>query len=185
MPPDASDTKRRILAAARAEFAAHGFAGARVDRIAEHAQANKRSIYVHFGAKEQLFDLVIAQALAELEAGVPFTPNDLPGYAGATFDFLVATPAFARINIWSLLERTEPTAVEGASYGRKVEALRAAGVRDPVDTLALVMGLATSWLATSPALRALAPGDPMSPKRLAEYREQIVSAVAAVVNRKP
>ena len=33
----------------------------RVDRIAEAAQANKRLIYVYYGSKEQLFDVVLAQ----------------------------------------------------------------------------------------------------------------------------
>ena len=38
---DAEATKARILEAATAEFAAHGIAGARVDRIAASAGANK------------------------------------------------------------------------------------------------------------------------------------------------
>ncbi|MGV7813193.1 TetR/AcrR family transcriptional regulator, partial [Mycobacterium kansasii] len=80
-PPDASDTKRRILTAARSEFAQSGFAGARIDRIAEQARANKRSIYVHFGPKEQLFDIVVAGVLSEMAEAVHFTPDDLPGYA--------------------------------------------------------------------------------------------------------
>jgi AcrR family transcriptional regulator len=44
MPGDAEATKRRLLDAARDEFAAYGIAGARVDRIAEAAQANKAQI---------------------------------------------------------------------------------------------------------------------------------------------
>jgi len=39
---DAGATKLRILAAARVEFADHGYMGARVDRIARTARANKR-----------------------------------------------------------------------------------------------------------------------------------------------
>src|SRR5690349_22775956 len=54
-------TRERILSAATAEFARHGLAGARVDRIAERAGANKRMLYHYFGAKEDLF-------LAALEA---------------------------------------------------------------------------------------------------------------------
>jgi hypothetical protein len=38
-------TRERILAAALAEFAAKGFAGARVDLIARRARANKRMLY--------------------------------------------------------------------------------------------------------------------------------------------
>ncbi|MCU1609211.1 MAG: TetR family transcriptional regulator, partial [Pseudonocardiales bacterium] len=39
--------RARLLDAAFAEFAQHGLAGARVDRIAEAAQANKGLIYVY------------------------------------------------------------------------------------------------------------------------------------------
>ncbi len=49
MVRDAAATRARILAAAVGEFAEFGEAGARIDRIAEAAGANKRSIYVYFG----------------------------------------------------------------------------------------------------------------------------------------
>ena len=52
-------TRADILAAARAEFARLGLAGARVDTIAEASGANKRMIYHYFGGKEQLFEAVI------------------------------------------------------------------------------------------------------------------------------
>jgi AcrR family transcriptional regulator len=64
MPPDSTATKARLLGAALTEFAEHGIAGARVDRIAEQAGANKRLIYVYYGNKEQLFETVVGQALA-------------------------------------------------------------------------------------------------------------------------
>jgi AcrR family transcriptional regulator len=51
--PDA--TRGRILAAATAEFARYGLGGARVDRIADRASANKRMLYYYFKDKEGLF----------------------------------------------------------------------------------------------------------------------------------
>lgn len=45
----------RILAAAAAEFAARGYAGARVDRIARRARVNKAMLYYHFGSKQGLY----------------------------------------------------------------------------------------------------------------------------------
>jgi AcrR family transcriptional regulator len=48
-------TKQRILASATAEFARYGLGGARVDRIALRAGANKRMLYYYFGDKEGLF----------------------------------------------------------------------------------------------------------------------------------
>lgn len=43
------------------EFAEHGLAGARIDRIARHAQRNKAMIYYHFSSKEDLYRETIAE----------------------------------------------------------------------------------------------------------------------------
>ncbi len=56
-----SSTRQRILDAARTEFAAHGKAGARVDRIAQQAGINKAMIYYHFQSKENLYMEVIRE----------------------------------------------------------------------------------------------------------------------------
>jgi AcrR family transcriptional regulator len=45
----------RILEAAAHEFAARGYAGARVDRIARRAAVNKAMLYYHFKSKQQLY----------------------------------------------------------------------------------------------------------------------------------
>jgi TetR/AcrR family transcriptional regulator len=49
------NTRQKILDAALAEFARYGLGGARVDRIAQRAGANKRMLYYYFGDKEGLF----------------------------------------------------------------------------------------------------------------------------------
>ena len=69
MPPDATDTKRRLLKAAYEEFSARGLAGARVDRIAAAAKANKQAIYAHFGNKDDLFDRGRTAAQQEVDRG--------------------------------------------------------------------------------------------------------------------
>jgi AcrR family transcriptional regulator len=66
---DADATKARILAAATAEFARLGLGGARVDRIALSAKANKQMIYHYFGSKERLFTAVLEAAYADIRAG--------------------------------------------------------------------------------------------------------------------
>src|SRR6185295_18532994 len=48
-------TRQRLLKAAAAEFAARGFAGASVDRIARTAGVNKAMIYYHFKSKAALY----------------------------------------------------------------------------------------------------------------------------------
>lgn len=181
MPPDPTNTKRRILTAARIEFAEFGLAGARIERIADKAQANKRSLYVHFGPKEELFDVVVAQALSELAEHVPFTATDLPHYAGALFDYLIATPATLRLTVWAGLERPKASAAEKRVYQPKVEALTGRFGPRAVDVLALVLGLVTSWMSASPALRAHATAAPWSKARLKAHRALLVNAVEAVV----
>jgi AcrR family transcriptional regulator len=49
------NTRQKILEAATHEFARHGLGGARVDRIATRAKANKRMLYYYFGDKDGLF----------------------------------------------------------------------------------------------------------------------------------
>ena len=65
---DAEATKNRILLAAKKEFAQKGLAGARVDEIAERADANKRMIYHYFESKEKLFQTVLEDAYLDIRA---------------------------------------------------------------------------------------------------------------------
>src|SRR5688572_12945477 len=102
---DSAATKQRILDAATAEFAEYGLAGARVDRIAIRAEANKQLIYAYFGNKEELFDNALETNICLLLDTVPFTADDLPAYAAALFDFAVAHPQLVRLVRWHQLER--------------------------------------------------------------------------------
>jgi AcrR family transcriptional regulator len=69
---DPERTRARILDAATREFARFGLGGARVDRIAARAGANKRMLYYYYGDKDGLFLAVLEHAYegirtAELE----------------------------------------------------------------------------------------------------------------------
>ena len=63
---DADRTQQEILAAAMAEFAAHGFGGARIEAIAERAGVNKKLIYYYFEGKDELFLAVLEQTYADI-----------------------------------------------------------------------------------------------------------------------
>ncbi len=63
---NAEATQKRILKAAKREFARHGLAGARVDVIAERADINKRMIYHYFGSKKALFQRVLEEAYIDI-----------------------------------------------------------------------------------------------------------------------
>ena len=63
---DPARNRERILAAALDEFARYGLGGARVDRIAARAGANKRMLYYYFGNKEALFLAVLESRYAHI-----------------------------------------------------------------------------------------------------------------------
>jgi len=65
---DPEGMRLRILEAAKQEFATHGLAGARVDRIAVKAGANKRMLYYHVGKKEALYLAVLEGAYEKIRA---------------------------------------------------------------------------------------------------------------------
>jgi len=58
------DTVHRILDTAAEVFAGSGFAGARMDEIADRAGVNKATIYYHIGDKETLYARVLHEHFA-------------------------------------------------------------------------------------------------------------------------
>lgn len=59
-------TRARLLQAAVDEFSAHGYSGARTDRIAQSAGTNIRMLYHYFGGKDDLYVVVLETVLADL-----------------------------------------------------------------------------------------------------------------------
>ncbi len=70
----AGQTRERLLAAAREEFAARGFDGAKVDRIARRARINKAMVYYHFPSKAALYLAILREQ---------FTPSPCRRVRGA------------------------------------------------------------------------------------------------------
>jgi len=65
---NADRTRAAILASALEEFARYGLGGARVDRIATRAGANKRMLYYYFGDKESLFLAALEDRYAHIRS---------------------------------------------------------------------------------------------------------------------
>ena len=65
---DPDRTRQRILVAAAQEVARDGLGGARVDRIAERAGANKRMLYYYFGDKDGLFLAALEDRYAHIRS---------------------------------------------------------------------------------------------------------------------
>ncbi|MFC4606531.1 TetR/AcrR family transcriptional regulator [Streptomyces maoxianensis] len=127
MARDVALTRGKLLAAARAEFIAHGIAGSRVDRIAASAGVNKERIYGHFGSKEKLFQAAIAEAMGELAALVSPQDGSLPAFVGRIVDFHRRDPSFLRLLMWEALHYgAEPQDVTHSRqewYTRQVQQL--------------------------------------------------------------
>jgi AcrR family transcriptional regulator len=183
MPRDSEATRSRILDAAIEEFSEYGLAGARVDRIAAAAAANKRSIYAYFESKEKLFDAALHHVLAKMIADVPLTEDDLPGYAGRLFDYHLAHPQGFRMNTWRQLERPASGPESGAMYSHKVAALANSPKQraiPPTDLIVLVNGLAYAWLMSPRDLLGADGSNPDSAARLAQHRAAIVEAARRI-----
>ena len=208
MPRTSAPTRARLIAAAAAEFADHGLAGARVDRIAAAAAANKRAIYDYFGSKEGLFDAALIRVIGDLNDAVPLRPDDLPGYAAELFDYLLAHPAAVRMIAWRRLERPQagpglngsyvehmmavrdqagpaaigPAAIGPAAIGPAAIGPAAIGPAaiGPVDLVVLVIGLANAWHLSSADLLPAAGQDPADPQRIALHRSAAVEAARRI-----
>lgn len=101
---DPEATQRALLAAAIAEFAEKGLAGARVDEIARRAAVNKQLVYHHFGNKEDLYRAALEQVYGEIRAreqalrlGNLAPEAAMERLVGFSFDYLLEHPEFVAL----------------------------------------------------------------------------------------
>ena len=66
----AAGSRDRVFAAAAAEFAARGYAGANMDRIARAARLNKAMIYYHFDNKAALYREILRDMFGAVRSAV-------------------------------------------------------------------------------------------------------------------
>ncbi|WBO69090.1 TetR/AcrR family transcriptional regulator [Streptomyces camelliae] len=161
MAYDSAATRERILAAATREFAAHGVSGARVDRIATEAKANKRAIYDYFGDKNKLFAVVLERALAELAEAVP-PSEDLPGYAARLFAYHRARPEALRLVMWEALEigdqQVPAEEARTRHYQDKIDAAASGGAGGDARTRVFFTLALAGWSIAMPQLRRMILG---------------------------
>jgi hypothetical protein len=127
---------------------------------------------------------VFGQAIAEMEAEVPFDPHDLPGYAGRLVRLHERRPEIMDLCTWQRLERcdSEPSQAGVAFARAQIEAIaeaQAAGDLPahfpPGVLLGLVLHIATGWAAASPEYET-AIGVP-DPDERARHIENAVRAL--------
>jgi AcrR family transcriptional regulator len=189
---DPERTKARILEAATAEFAAKGFAGARVSEIAARAGVNQQLISYYFDGKEGLYREMSRRWRAhEAEA----IPDELPiaemirRYVRAAVDNLGG-----RLLAWDVLARVgedegEEAQERNARLRHEVEVIRARQRAGELDdrfdpaALHLITLSAANALAVYPHLaRGLFGTDAASPELVERYAEQLALLISSLEN---
>lgn len=109
-----ASSKEAILAAARREFAARGFSGARVEAIARAAGCNKAMLFYYYASKEKLYRAVLAQALGEIFAEIGSVVHGglsperfMERFPEIYILFLARNPDLPRILVFDLIHNPE------------------------------------------------------------------------------
>jgi AcrR family transcriptional regulator len=176
-------SQERILEAALAEFAAQGFAGARVDRIARRARINKRMLYHYFGAKEELFRAVLRRKMEQRSAWLASAPEDITERLPFWFELACRDREWIRLLEWEALQWGESRVLDedcrGESFRQALDRLRQMQTRGQLASgfaaaqLMLSMMALTAYPLAFPQLTRLVTGleasDPEFQRQRAEF----------------
>lgn len=181
---DPERTRRLILDAATVEFAAHGYAGARLSAIAARAGVNQQLISYYFDGKEGLY-LALGERWRQRqsELATPGTPlsDQLRRYALE----VLHDPDGVRLLAWSGLEYagpgTDPDQAPRSErlrgYVEEIRARQEAGrLPDEVDPACLTVMLMAAAMATTTlphVVEGVCGGDPRSPEFVRHYADQV------------
>ncbi len=121
--------KEVILKSAIVEFSRYGLNGARIDRISNRAQANKRMIYYYFGSKNSLYNHVLNLVYQGIVSTLKDSLADYPSTASpaqkiqvtweAYFRYLSDHPEYVSLISWENLQRgrySEDAGVERVTH---------------------------------------------------------------------
>ena len=201
---DADKSQQAILSAALDEFARHGLAGARMDRIAEQAEVNKRLIYYYFTSKDDLFLAVLENAylnIREAEKRLHLRdlspPQAIRRLTEFTWDYYIAHPEFMTLlnsenlhqgrhlaksqRVRELNSPLIETLGEILERGRKEGIFR--GGIDAVQLYVSIAGMAYFYLSNSYTLSAIFGRDLMTPKAHHERLSHMCEVVLGYVLR--
>ncbi len=137
-PPGAAvprSTRERLLDAARQEFAARGFEGAKVERIVQRARVNKAMLYYHFPSKAALYHAILKEQFIAVAEGVETVRRSGAAPADQLRHFIerLAHEALARPHFPPMWLR------EVADGGRHLDASVVADIRRVVETLGAIL----------------------------------------------
>jgi AcrR family transcriptional regulator len=181
---DRADTTARIFAAATAEFAEFGIAGARMDRIADNALSSKALIYSYFGDKEALFAAVLRSKMIELAEAVVLDPARVELFVGDLFDFMTARPDVLRLVSQEALHYDPLASPDFTArrdhYAEKARAVEAAQERGLVDPslsprfVVLSLMALVSWFVAAPQITAMVLDESASSDLRERYRAHLL-----------
>ncbi|HTV43432.1 MAG TPA: TetR family transcriptional regulator [Candidatus Sulfotelmatobacter sp.] len=190
-PRNPSRSRERILGAALKEFAAKGFAGARVDAIARRASINKRMLYHYFGDKEELFKAVLRRKISQRRAWAETLSGDPEETLPFWFEAACRDPEWVRLFQWEALQGNwqkvidEKDRLEGTARG--LERIRQRQERGQISSefdprhVMLTMRSLTMFPVAFPQLTRLITGksifDPQFQKERAEFLKKFAAAL--------
>jgi AcrR family transcriptional regulator len=190
--------QERILLAATEEFARYGLGGARVDRIAARAGANKRMLYYYYGNKEDLFLKVLEARYAHIRrAELGLHLLDLDPVQGMrrmvefTWNYYLKHPEFLTLlNSENLhrgrhLKRSRDIAAMHSPLIALLRDLLIRGERagkfrkgvDPVQLYISIAGLGYFYLSNRHTLSTIFERDLLAPKSKAERLKHMTELV--------
>lgn len=187
--PDA--VRERILAAAREQFAADGYAAVSVRTIAERAGVTAAMINYYFGGKLALYDTVISDAQGRLLGRLSTViaagkREDLARrIALEYFDFLVEERQLQRLLLRQVLDQGEHVREHAEAMVGPLRTLleHHFGDRKVAHQYAIsVFGAISGYFLYEPVLGAFLGEDPLSAKSLAARRRH-VAELAALIER--
>lgn len=174
---DAERSRNLLLDAALDEFSAKGFAGARVQDIADRAGVNKQLINYYFGGKEGLY---CALGRRWLEREAEFDDPSVP-FDEVVIRYLrhvLADPRGTRLHAWRGL--TEDLDDVPSGDGEDLSGLKRRQAEgeiapdlDPAAVTLAVMAMVSAPVTNPLAVRRLFGLDPSSPEFQERYTEQL------------
>ena len=193
---DPERTRARILEAASAEFAAHGYAGARVSAIASRAQVNQQLISYYFDGKLGLYR-ALADQWRERESDVVPTGTPLADQVRRYALEALHNSDGVRLLAWGGLEYDGPdtdpdhTARNDRLTGSvtQIRELQAAGrLPDALDPACFAVMLIAASMATTTlphVIEGLCHTDPRSDVFVHYWADQIAALVEALTGTTP
>jgi AcrR family transcriptional regulator len=202
---DPEGMRIRILEAAKQEFAAHGLAGARVDRIAANAGANKRMLYYHVGKKDDLYLAVLEGAYEKIrseERTLDLEQLDPPKAIASliefTWNYFIRNPEFlALLNTENLararhLKRSAKVKSMHSPFVEMIRTVVRRGVDsgdfvvpiDPVQLYISIAALCFFYLSNSATLSVIFGRDLLEKEAKDERLEHMIALVLAALTAK-